>query len=329
MLQMIIPSKHVLSQVVHLEVTLRHAGQRIDNFLFCHFKNIPKPAIYRLIRRGEVRLNSKRIKPYQRLNTGDNIRVPPITDIQQYDSLNNQLILPSPKLQRIIQDSIIYEDSELLVINKPAGLAVHGGSGLNFSIIGVLRALRPEEPCLELVHRLDRDTSGCLLLAKTPDILRSVQYALKNRLVVKKYLLLVRGHWRHGLYNIDLPLQRNKLSVSKRMVKVTNTGKSAYTLFKPLTFFREASLLEASITTGRTHQIRVHAAHVNYPIAGDKKYGNDEFNQLLSLKYGLTRLFLHAYSLQVPLKKKDLIISAPLPTTLASILSQLKNLNSC
>ncbi|HRF42699.1 MAG TPA: RluA family pseudouridine synthase, partial [Candidatus Competibacteraceae bacterium] len=233
---------------------------------------------------------------------------------------NNQPFKPPLRLAEQLREAVLYEDRELLVLDKPAGLAVHKGSGVDYGIIEALRALRPDEPFLELAHRLDRDTSGCLALARTPAALRQIQEAFRAGRVEKRYLALVRGYWNHGLREVNQPLRRNVLRGGERMVEVLDDGKPALTRFRPVSLHAPASLLEAWIATGRTHQIRVHAAHAGYPLAGDDKYGDAAFNRMMAEDYGLRRLFLHAHSLSLPLGGRDIAVSAPLGAELKAVL---------
>jgi len=305
--------------VRHLEITPEHTGQRLDNFLLRELKGVPKSLIYRILRTGEVRLNGGRVQPSQRLQTGDMLRIPPVRLAQRDD----RPFQPPPGLAEQLREAVLYEDRELLVLDKPAGLAVHKGSGVDYGIIEILRALRPDEPFLELAHRLDRDTSGCLALARTPTALQKIQEAFRAGAVEKRYLVLVRGYWNHGLREVNQPLRRNMLRGGERMVEVLDDGKPALTRFRPVSLHPPASLLEVSIATGRTHQIRVHAAHIDHPLAGDDKYGDAAFNRMMAKDYGLRRLFLHAHSLSLPLGGRDVAVSAPLGAELKTMLDRL------
>jgi len=305
--------------VRHLEITPAHAGQRLDNFLLRELKGAPKSLIYRILRKGEVRLNGGRVQPGQRLQTGDVLRIPPV----RLGEAVQRAWQPPPDWADRLRGAVLYEDRELLVLDKPAGLAVHKGSGLDYGAIEILRALRPAEPFFELAHRLDRETSGCLMLARTPGALRAIQDALRAGRVEKRYLALVRGYWNHGPREVNLPLRRNALRGGERMVEVLDDGKPALTRFRPVSLFKPASLLEAGIATGRTHQIRVHAAHVGHPLAGDEKYGDPAFNRMMGERYGLRRLFLHAHSLIVPLGGREIAVSAPLDAELKAVLGGL------
>jgi 23S rRNA pseudouridine955/2504/2580 synthase len=305
--------------VRHLEITAAHAGQRLDNFLLRELKGAPKSLIYRIVRKGEVRLNGGRVQPERRLQAGDVLRIPPV----RLGEREERPLRVPPGLAERLRAAVLYEDRELLVLDKPTGLAVHKGSGLDYGVIELLRALRPEEPFLELAHRLDRETSGCLALAKTPAALRWIQDALRAGRVEKRYLALVRGYWNHGPREVDQPLRRNVLRGGERMVEVLDDGKPARTQFRPVSLHQPASLLEASIATGRTHQIRVHAAHVGHPLAGDEKYGDADFNRLMAEQFGLRRLFLHAHSLNLPLGGRDIAVSAPLDAELKAVMDRL------
>jgi 23S rRNA pseudouridine955/2504/2580 synthase len=305
--------------VRHLEIASDYAGQRLDNFLLRELKGAPKGLIYRIVRKGEVRLNGGRVQPDRRLQTGDVLRIPPV----RLGEREERPFRPPPGLAEQLRAAVLYEDREILVLDKPAGLAVHGGSGLDYGVIEALRALRPEEAFLELAHRLDRETSGCLVLAKTPAALRLIQDAFRAGQVEKHYLALVRGYWNHGPREVNLPLRRNLLRGGERMVEVMNDGKPARTEFRPVSLFKWASLLDVGIATGRTHQIRVHAAHVDHPLAGDDKYGDAGFNRTMAEQCGLRRLFLHAHSLNLPLGGRDIAVSAPLDAKLKAVLDHL------
>ncbi|MDG4597952.1 MAG: RluA family pseudouridine synthase [Candidatus Contendobacter sp.] len=305
--------------VRHLAIATAHAGQRLDNFLLRELKGAPKSLIYRIVRTGEVRLNGGRVQPDRRLQAGDVLRIPPVRLGERQE---RPLRVP-PGLAEQLREAVLYEDREILVLNKPTGLAAHGGSGLEYGVIELLRALRPEEPFLELAHRLDRETSGCLALARTPTALRRIQEAFRAGRVEKCYLALARGYWNHGPREVNQPLRRNVLRGGERMVEVLDNGKPAQTQFRPVSLRKPASLLEARITTGRTHQIRVHAAHVGHPLAGDEKYGDADFNRLMAKQYGLRRLFLHAHSLNLPLGGRDIAVSVPLDAELKAVLDRL------
>jgi len=294
-------------------------GQRIDNFLIGKLKGVPKSRIYRMLRRGEVRVNKGRIRPNHRLKAGDILRIPPVRIAGAPSSGP-----PLPRLAKRLADAILYEDNDLLVSDKPSGIAVHGGSGISQGVIETLRAMRPEARFLELVHRLDRDTSGCLMIAKKRSTLRMLHELLRGDGIEKRYLALVKGEWKGGKRRIQAPLRKNMLASGERIVRVDAEGKPAVTLFRPLLRYPQATLVEAALLTGRTHQIRVHAAHIGHPIAGDEKYGCTAFNKQMRMR-GLSRLFLHARSLRFPAGRDadPIQLDAPLPKELESLLARL------
>jgi 23S rRNA pseudouridine955/2504/2580 synthase len=301
-----------------VEIGADQAGQRIDNYLLNQLKGAPRSLIYRILRKGEVRVNKGRIQPQYKLQAGDQVRIPPVRLSEKDPATPGEWVL------RQVQDAIIYEDKRILVLNKPSGLAVHGGSGLSYGAIEALRALRPDAPFLELVHRLDRDTSGCLLIAKQRSALRSLHELLRGNQMHKHYLALVRGAWQGGKRRISAALQKNMLQSGERIVKVDDEGKAAASLFIPRAVGAQASLLEVRLETGRTHQIRVHATHSGHPIAGDDKYGDAEFNKQLRA-LGLRRLFLHAWRLEFsfPDDGAPIKLSAPLDDDLKQLLQRL------
>lgn len=307
-------------RVQTLQIGGDQAGQRIDNFLLTRLKGAPRSLIYRILRRGEVRVNRGRVRPSYRLAAGDSIRIPPLRLAEAGPAPR-----PEERVLRRIEASILYEDARLLVIDKPSGIAVHGGSGISYGVIEALRALRPAAPFLELAHRLDRDTSGCLLIAKRRSALRRLHALLREGGVEKRYLALVCGAWEGGAHTVDAPLRKNVLSSGERMVRVSADGKAARTAFSPVRRFPEATLLEVLLHTGRTHQIRVHAAHVGHPLAGDEKYGDAACNARLR-ELGLRRLFLHARSLrfEMPEDGQQVDVTAPLEPALAALLERLE-----
>ncbi len=293
-------------------------GQRIDNFLLRELKGVPRTLIYRLLRKGQVRVNKGRVKPNRKLSPGDVVRIPPVRLPTREEAGK-----PGKLLLELLDKSIIYEDELLLIINKPSGLAVHGGSGISFGVIEILRALRPEAKFLELAHRLDRDTSGCLLVAKKRSALRILQDLQREGKVNKRYLALLKGHWRRGKEDVRVPLKKNILQSGERRVKVDPEGKDSRTIFRVKQGYAQATLVEAELKTGRTHQIRVHAAWLNSPILGDTKYG-DEMANKSARSLGLKRLFLHAATLRFPWPgRADYEIEAPLPEELAVVLERL------
>jgi 23S rRNA pseudouridine955/2504/2580 synthase len=302
-----------------LEVDAENAGQRIDNFLFTRLKGVPKSHVYRILRTGEVRRNGGRIRAQDRLDAGDRIRVPPIRLAER-----EAVAMPGKLLRSRIEPRILFEDAELLVINKPAGMAVHGGSGVSFGVIEALREIRPDARSLELVHRLDRDTSGCLLIAKKRSALRILHEQFRGDDVQKVYLALLAGAWARTRWIVDAPLQKNVLQSGERLVKVSREGKSAVTEFRRRERYAHATLVEARPVTGRTHQIRVHAQHMGHPLAGDERYGDENANREFK-RLGLKRLFLHslATSLRHPKTGELLRFEAPLDDDLAAFLAVL------
>jgi 23S rRNA pseudouridine955/2504/2580 synthase len=315
-------SKKNSPQVRLIEINPEVAGQRIDNFLLRHLKGAPKSYIYRILRKGEVRVNKGRIKAHYKLNAGDWVRIPPVR-MSLRDSGNKSA--PNALLHRLSQ-AIVYEDERFLVIDKPSGVAVHGGSGVNVGVIEALRQIRPEARHLELVHRLDRDTSGCLLISKRPSALRILHELMRHNQIDKRYLALVSGSWRKGIQTVDKPLKKNMLQSGERIVRVDPQGKASQTRFKRLQRFNKATLVEVELLSGRTHQIRVHSAWLGSPVLGDRKYGDTEANNDMKAR-GLRRLFLHAYQLKLrwPGERHDLIIKTPLPEDLKQVLENIKN----
>jgi 23S rRNA pseudouridine955/2504/2580 synthase len=308
--------------VRYVEAEAGDVGQRIDNFLLRHLKDVPRSLVYRIVRKGEVRVNGGRVRPDYKLELGDRVRVPPVRREAERPAK-----APSKSLRDYIASAVIHEDRDLIVVNKPAGVAVHGGSGLAFGVIEALRAQRPELKELELVHRLDRETSGCLLIAKRRSVLRELHAALREREMQKRYLALVCGRWPFGEKTIDLPLKTNQKQGGERIVRVHAEGQEATTTFRPARHFGKlATLLEVDLGTGRTHQIRVHAAHAGYPIAGDEKYGDRDKDTKLR-PYGLERMFLHAHSLTFLRSgaAHPFTVSAPLPAELQTVLDRLES----
>jgi 23S rRNA pseudouridine955/2504/2580 synthase len=307
--------------VNHLAVGEAGAGQRVDNFLLRVLKGVPKSHIYRILRSGEVRLNRKRVKPDARLALGDELRIPPIRT-------GTQASARTPTAGPIAL-SILYEDDALIAIDKPSGLAVHGGSGVAFGLIEQLRATRPEAKFLELVHRLDRDTSGVLLVAKKRAALVGMHAALRDGGVDKRYAVLVKGKWRDAKRTVELPLTKFLTGEGERRVRVEQgAGKHARTVFLRRKVWADVaepvSLLEAELHTGRTHQIRVHLTHLGYPLAGDDKYGDFAWNKVLA-RQGLKRMFLHASRVELthPTEARPLVFEAPLPADLAEFVRRL------
>ncbi len=296
-------------------------GQRLDNFLLRTLSGVPRSRVYRLLRRGEVRVNGKRSKADYRLAATDEVRLPPVRDLRGEDAPPRGV---PDSLLATVRDAIIHEDERLLVLNKPAGLAVHGGSGLSFGAIEVLRALRPAES-LELAHRLDRDTSGCLLVARDRPALRMLHALLREGRIEKRYAALVAGRWHLGRKTIDAPVLTHTRAAGERVVRVHAAGKTAISRFTPRQSFRSlATLMDVAIDTGRTHQIRVHAAFAGHPVAGDDRYGDREFNQRLH-ELGLRRMFLHAaaVSFNWPDTQQPFAIAVELPDDLGNLLLRL------
>lgn len=307
-------------KVQFVEIDDDRAGQRIDNFLLGQLKGVPKSLIYRILRKGEVRVNKGRIKAEYKLKAGDMVRIPPI---RLPDS--KELPNASDQLKDLLADSILFENKGLIILNKPSGLAVHGGSGINLGLIEVLRQMRPDERHLELVHRLDRDTSGCIMIAKKRSMLRYLHQQLRDGHVQKYYHALVEGRWPNRCREVSAPLKKNELSSGERIVKVDPEGKQSLTHFKVLRRYVGSTLVEAKPITGRTHQIRVHAQYQGHGLVGDPKYGNDDFNKVMKAK-GFNRLFLHAaaLSLLLPDETKKIRVEAPLDERLARPLAQLE-----
>ncbi len=306
--------------VRQVPVEAGYQGQRLDNFLLTMLKGVPKSYVYRIVRKGEVRVNKGRTKVSYRIQEGDIIRIPPVR-MAEKDAPHR----PGDRTLDALRQSIIYEDKRLLVLNKPSGLAVHGGSGLKFGAIEAIRLMRPEEQQLELVHRLDRDTSGCLMIARRRSALRTLHELLRTNGIDKRYLALVAGHWKRDRETVDAPLAKNQLQGGERIVRVDPDGKPALTRFRVMERFADATLVEAELMTGRTHQLRVHLAHLGTPILGDEKYGNDTANRYMK-KQGLKRLFLHAKSLSFEWTEEvgRLKVEAPLELALEQLLKKLK-----
>ncbi|MFH0350713.1 MAG: RluA family pseudouridine synthase [Chromatiales bacterium] len=300
-------------------VDLEHDGRRIDNFLAWTLKGIPRDRIYRMLRSGEVRVNGGRIRQDYRLTTGEVLRLPPVRVIP------NEGTGPPESLRAMVRASVLYEDPELLVLNKPARIAVHGGVGIQHGLIEVLRDLRPDAPYIELVHRLDRGTSGCLMIAKRPRFLRAMHDLFRSGAIAKTYLGLVSGHWPVSAGVIKTGLKKNGVRSSERRVCVTDDGKFAETHIEPIEQFENASLVQVQLKTGRTHQIRVHTAFAGHPLAGDDKYGDKDFNRAMR-HHGLRDLFLHSYRIEfaAPDSGERISVKAPLPAGLLSVLESLR-----
>jgi len=325
------PSASLLP-VRYLPIDETRAGQRLDNFLLAVLQGLPRTRLYKLLREGQVRVNKKRVAPSYRLVLGDTVRLPPM-----------QLPLPgeirelkiSETLATLITTRILLETDDLLVLNKPSGMAVHGGSGLRFGVIEAVRALRPQQKFLELAHRLDKETSGCLLIAKSRTMLVNLNQLLRDNEVKKTYLALVHGRWPRHLHRVDAPLLKNELASGERVVRVRAEGKESSTTFNIRHVYADVNipvndgcmtLIEAHPITGRTHQIRVHAAHAGHPLVNDDKYGDSRINATIH-RQGLKRLFLHAAKIQftLPGESERLVIEAPLDADLQAYLDFLES----
>lgn len=295
------------------------AGQRIDNFLAARLKGVPRSRLYRLLRKGEVRVNKGRIGPTYRLQPGDVVRIPPVR------MSAGRAAAPSASTREFLTGRILHEDRRLLVLDKPAGMAVHGGSGLSFGVIEVLRAARPDCHYLELVHRIDRDTSGCLLIAKRRSYLRALHALLRDGAMEKQYLALVRGQWQLGKVLLEDRISTRQRRDGERHVELDDEGKEAASRFRPVQTWPRATLMEVTLLTGRTHQIRVQAAAAGHPLAADDKYGDPVFNRQMA-RLGLKRMFLHAHALgfEDPVSGEWRAFSAPLPDDLRGLIDRLE-----
>ncbi len=308
-----------MSDVRYTEITAEEEGQRLDNYLMRILKGVPKSHIYRIIRAGEVRVNKKRAQAALRLEEGDSVRIPPVRVSQEKD------IFVGDRLEKQLQNSILYEDNQLLVLNKPAGIAVHGGSGVSLGVIEALRKTRDDLSYLELVHRLDKETSGCLLLAKKRSWLRMIQALLEARQVQKTYWALLTNAWQDKkIVEVNASLKKNSLKSGERMVVVSPEGRLSQTVFKLLENYQQACLVEASPKTGRTHQIRVHSAYLGHAIVGDEKYGSKAL-QIDGLKLIKPRLYLHARAIQFNLNGKNYSFEANLDDQFTETLNFFRN----
>lgn len=289
-------------------------GQRIDNYLLRVCKGVPKSHVYRILRSGEVRVNSKRAGPDYRLKIGDEVRIPPLQL-----KAGEKPAVPVGRKYRIV-----YEDDGILVVDKPAGMAVHGGSGISFGVIEQLRRQRPEAHFLELAHRLDRETSGLLLVAKKRGVLTALHDMFREGRMRKRYLALVKGRWRDPLRHVRLALLKHQTEEGERKVSVSHEGKPAHSIVRLVARWENFSLVEVTLETGRTHQIRVHLAHLGFPLCGDDKYGDFPLNKALQ-KQGLHRMFLHAaqISFDHPMTGQELSLAAEVPDDLCAFLRQL------
>ena len=305
----------VSSAVSHVEVSEDRDGQRLDNFLSARLKGLPRSVIYRIIRTGQVRVNGGRAKPATRLVAGDDVRIPPASLREKKPGE-----VPGAVLE-LIGQSILYEDQDVMVIDKPAGMAVHAGSGLTWGVIDVVRKLRPDRS-VDLVHRLDRETSGCLLFALSGDALRDLNTQIKNKQVEKRYLCLLDGKLNHSLVEVNEPIGKYERG-GQRFMRVDPEGKSAHTTFRLLESYADCSFAEAELHTGRTHQIRVHASHLGMPIVGDKRYSSSK-RQKIWKKKGARQMFLHAHQLRFhTLDGEEQLVSSRLPDGLSHALENL------
>ncbi|MGS0680133.1 23S rRNA pseudouridine(955/2504/2580) synthase RluC [Shewanella sp. 125m-7] len=310
------------AQVQMVTIDEDHLGQRIDNFLLTKLKGVPKSMIYRIVRKGEVRVNKKRIKPEYKLADGDVVRIPPVR-VSESEGRPG----PSAKLTKVsqLEERILFEDKYLIVLNKPSGIAVHGGSGVEFGVIEAMRSLRTQQKFLELVHRLDKETSGVLLIAKKRSALRHLHDQLRYKKMQKDYVALVRGEWQAHDKVIKAPLLKLTLKSGERIVRVNKEGKESETRFKIMQRYSDSTLVQASPVTGRTHQIRVHCQFAGHPIACDEKYSEQKFDDSMRAQ-GLNRLFLHAAQLKFthPETEEVMQVKAPLDSILESTLKKLK-----
>lgn len=307
------PSVRQAAALVTVEA--EHAGRRLDNFLGTRLGKVPKSLVYRMIRGGEVRVNGRRAAPAQRLEAGDQVRVPPHFSA---DSPDRPF---SDALRKVVEAAVVWESSRALLLNKPAGLAVHGGSGLPFGVVDIVRALRPEASRVELVHRLDRETSGCLLLAKDAASLRDLHEQLRGGRLHKRYVALLHGALPADEWVCEVPLLMRPDGKGERRAEVSPEGQPARTFFRTLARHGDWSLVQAVLDTGRTHQIRAHAAYLGCPVAGDSRYGLADANEGLR-RLGLARLFLHADQLGFECEGPQ-TVDAPLPPELRNVIETL------
>lgn len=314
---MVKPDRAGAPTVQYVEVDESRAGQRLDNFLIRVLKGVPRSRVYRLLRRGEVRVNRARSRADYRLQVGDVVRLPPVRRAAPLTSLQGAAY-------DWLEARVLYEDEHLIVLDKPAGLAVHGGTRVDVGLIEALRSLRPHAPMLELVHRLDRETSGCLLIAKSRRALTALHRAWQEGGVEKRYIALVKGAWRGAAREVAAPLAKGRPTPGGREMRVAETGKGAASVFVPKRVRGVATLVEIRLLTGRMHQARVHAAYLGHPIAGDDKYGDRAFNREMRA-LGLRRLFLHARRLEFrhPVSGSRIRIESPLPPELTAVLEHL------
>ena len=311
-----------LAAVHFVTITENNDGQRLDNFLITALKCAPRTLVYRIVRTGEVRVNKGRVKPDYRLKINDVVRVPPLRLSEK-----EPIPTPSPQLSKSLSDRILYNQDGIIALNKPSGLAVHGGSGVAYGAIEALRAIYPQKEFLELVHRLDRDTSGLLMISDKRSVLRVLHEQLRDGKMQKVYIALLAGKLKGGSHKVTAPLDKSNLASGERVVRVSRDGKAAETHFKVIERFEDCTLVEARPLTGRTHQIRVHAQFLGHPILGDEKYTSNENNKAAKDKWGLNRLFLHAQdlTLKMPNQEQPLKLHCPLAPELALVLEKLRN----
>ena len=311
--------KHKKTKPEPLVVSADQAGRRIDNYLLACLKPIPKSRVYQMLRRGEVRVNSGRIRPDYRLQSGDSIRIPPV-----FEQASGARATAPARMLEMIKTCIMHEDERLLALDKPSGLVVHAGSGSTFGVIELLRELYPQEHDLQLAHRLDKETSGCLLVAKNMTVLRRINQALRAGAVHKEYDALLQGRLRAGPLRVERPLQRYRNHSGEGKVRLAEHGKTALSEFDAVAVYRDATRVRVRTGTGRTHQIRVHASWLGHPLAGDSKYGDTAFNKKMRT-LGLKRMFLHAAGISAPILKDGgaYRFTAPLPMALEQVLQRL------
>lgn len=309
------------SKVKWVEIDESRAGQRIDNYLLAYFGDVPKSRIYRALRNGEVRVNKGRVKPIYRVQMGDQVRIPPL-----YVEAKRAIAQAPDKQCLHLEQQILYEDDHLIALNKPAGLAAHSGTGERFGVIEVMRSSRKKQPFLELAHRLDKETSGCLLLAKSRPALLNIQRALQSEHSSKCYQVFVKDRWQVRDVSVRHALKKANAETIGRKMRVDEEGQTAHTIFSTLAITAHGSLMSAVILTGRTHQIRVHAQQENHPVAGDRRYGDFEYNRSLQ-KIGLQRMFLHAEKLSIFLEEldRDYHFEAGLPDDLQVFIERSKH----
>ena len=303
-------------------VTEHEAGQRVDNFLIRHLKQVPKSAIYRILRKGEVRVDKKRVKPEKKLVLGEVVRIPPVKLESELHS-TDQPAVASENLLAVLEAAVLREDEQLIFINRPAGLPVHGGSGHKLGLIEAFRQLRPNLPYVELAHRIDRDTSGVVILAKSRQALTELHELFRDGNIDKRYLALVAGKWTHGRKHVTMTL--GKEEGKRQKVQVMDEGKESETIFSPVKNLRGASLVEAQILTGRMHQIRVQLQNLGHPILGDERYGDFALNREFRAK-GVKRLFLHSANVNfvLHLTGRRYVVEAPLPEELKTVVANLR-----